>query len=394
VNVLFVNYHNFRSNSAVHIFNLANELVDLGVDAAVCVPDRVETVELVGEPRFRAFEFDGVLGGAQLFSDPSRPTLVHAWTPRENVRKLTKKLVLRHSWPYLVHLEDNEDVVTAGHLRVAPADLAQVPERVFEGLSTRLAHPRRYRRFVEGAGGLTAVMDTLLELVRVDAPSEVIWPAFERALFSPKPPDEELKRELGIGEDSFVVVYHGNAHSANAAEMRSLYLAVALVNRRGLPLRLVRLARDFVDFLGAELQAARAHVIEVGIRPRQELPRYLALADVLVQPGRSDAFNDYRFPSKLPEFLAMGRPVILPRTNIGRFLRDGEECLLLEEGHAREIARKIELLLRDPALRERLGLGGRRFAERNLSWRRSAEKLLALYGRVLCEHAMLGPVRH
>jgi glycosyltransferase involved in cell wall biosynthesis len=383
VNVLFVNYHHFRSNSAVHIFNLANELVGLGVDAAVCVPNHVETVELIGQPRFRAFDFDGVLDGAQLFADGSRPTLVHAWTPRENVRTLTKQLVSDHSWPYLVHLEDNEDAVTASHLGVASAEIAHVPESVLEGLSSSLAHPRRFRNFLAGASGVTAIMDTLLELTPVDAPSEVIWPASEQDLFSPRPPDYELKRELGIGEDAFVVVYHGNAHAANAAEMRTLYLAVALVNRHGLPLRLVRLGKNHVDFLGPELHAVREHVLELGIKPRQELPCYLALADVLVQPGRSDPFNDYRFPAKLPEFLAMGRPVILPRTNIGRFLRDGEECLLLDEGDAPEIARKVELLLRDPALRERLARGGRRFAERNLSWRRSAEKLLALYGRVL-----------
>jgi glycosyltransferase involved in cell wall biosynthesis len=388
VNVLFVNYHHFRSNSAVHIFNLANELVDLGVDAAVCVPDRVETVKRIGRPRFRAFDFGGVLDGTQLFADESGANLVHAWTPRENVRELTQRLVSRHSWPYVVHLEDNEDAVTASHLGVAPAELARVPEPVLEGLTRSLAHPQRYRTFLSGASGVTAIMDALLELTPVNAPSEVIWPAFEQDLFSPRPPDHELKHELCIGEDAFVVVvYHGNAHAANAAEMRTLYLAVALVNRRGLPLRLVRLGKDHVDFLGPELHGVREHVLELGIRPRKELPRYLALADVLVQPGRSDPFNDYRFPAKLPEFLAMGRPVILPRTNIGRFLRDGEECLLLDEGDAPEIARKVELLLRDPALRERLACGGRRFAEQNLSWRRSAEKLVALYGRVLSDRA-------
>jgi hypothetical protein len=44
VNVAFVNYHDFTSNSAVHIFNLANELVDLGCACADCVPGGVETI--------------------------------------------------------------------------------------------------------------------------------------------------------------------------------------------------------------------------------------------------------------------------------------------------------------------------------------------------------------
>ena len=63
---------------------------------------------------------------------------------------------------------------------------------------------------------------------------------------------------------------------------------------------------------------------------------------MLVQPGRPDAFNDYRFPSKLPEFLASGRPVMLPRTNIGLHLEDGVEALLLGHGDADEIADKVD----------------------------------------------------
>ena len=141
------------------------------------------------------------------------------------------------------------------------------------------------------------------------------------------------------------------------------------------PLRLVRLGRDFVRFLEPELKAARDHVIEVPLVSRVEVGRHLRLADVLVQPGRADAFNDYRFPSKLTEFLASGRPVVLPPANIGRFLEDGEECVLLHRGDALEIAEVIERLLDDDALRARLGRGARAFAERSVSGPASAENL-------------------
>ena len=54
------------------------------------------------------------------------------------------------------------------------------------------------------------------------------------------------------------------------------------------------------------------------------LPALLRLADVLVQPGESNRFNTHRLPSKLPEFLASGRPVIMPRANLGlRAVRRG-----------------------------------------------------------------------
>jgi glycosyltransferase involved in cell wall biosynthesis len=107
------------------------------------------------------------------------------------------------------------------------------------------------------------------------------------------------------------------------------------------------------------------------------------LADALVQPGRSGPFNDYRFPSKLPEFLATGRPVILPHANIGRHLRDEEECILLHDGDGLEIAASVERLLTDAELRDRVGRGGRAFATANFSWRRSAERLKLFYERAL-----------
>ena len=79
--------------------------------------------------------------------------------------------------------------------------------------------------------------------------------------------------------------------------------------------------------------------------PRASVPKLTAIADVLVQPGCANDFNDYRFPSKLPEFLAAGKPVLLPRSNLGRFLHDGVECVLLDQGNALDIASKLEALI-------------------------------------------------
>ena len=176
------------------------------------------------------------------------------------------------------------------------------------------------------------IVDRLLEFVPSDVPSTIIWPAFEEQLFTPQPAPARLRRRLGISGGDMVIVYAGNVHPTNAAEVRSLYLAIALLNRRGLPVKLVRLGQDYVDFYGDIRHAVERNVVKVSFRPREEVPLYYALADALVQPGRPDDFNDYRIPSKLPEFFAMGRPVILPRTNIGLVAKDGESaCTSMKE---------------------------------------------------------------
>ncbi len=383
MNVAFVNYHDFTSNSAVHIARLADELTAAGDDCAVLVPGSPETIAILGEHRFQALDFQRARTLGLAFRDGGPPALVHAWTPREAVRELTEELGTRYGCPYFVHLEDNEEVLTADRLGVS-LELLRTANGDYDGvISGTLSHPRRMRRFLAGAAGITVIIDRLLEFQPDGVPAEVIWPAFEPELFGDGPPDPELRARLGIGEDEAVIVYAGNVHSSNAAEVRSLYVAVAAVNRGGRPLRLVRLGRDFVRFLEPELKAAHGHVVEVPLVPRTEVGRYLRLADVLVQPGRADPFNEYRFPSKLTEFLATGRPVVLPPANIGRFLEDGEECILLRRGDALEIAGAIERLLYDAALRARLGRAARAFAERSFSWPASAAKLRRFYERAL-----------
>jgi glycosyltransferase involved in cell wall biosynthesis len=105
----------------------------------------------------------------------------------------------------------------------------------------------------------------------------------------------------------------------------------------------------------------------------------MALADIFVQPGVPDAFNDYRFPSKLPEFFALGRPVVLPRTNLGTALRHGVDAYVLDRADAAGIAGAVRALREDPALAERLARGATAYAAANFSWRRSAAALASFY---------------
>ncbi len=384
MNVLFVNYQDFTSNSALHIFNLANKLVERGVSCAVCVPDHKKTVAALGRPSFSSLNFADVSKRRLPFPDGRGPTLIHAWTPREVVREITELVAERHACRYVVHLEDNEEFLTARHLQTSLSGLRFVPaEHLDQMVGGTLSHPIRYRKFLARAAGVTVITDRLFDFKPPTVPGAVIWPAFEEELFKPQAPDTALRRRLGIVEMDRVVVYHGGVNAVNAAEVASLYLAVGALNRAGIPVKLVRLGRDFVNPLDESIASLRQHVIDVSYRPRREIPRFLALADVLVQPGRSDEFNDYRFPAKVPEFLAMGLPVLLPESNIGRHLTDGVECVLLKEGSALEIAAGLGRLFNDPDRRRRLGRAARAFAEKHFSWTNSAAKLHAFYDQIM-----------
>ena len=95
--------------------------------------------------------------------------------------------------------------------------------------------------------------------------------------------------------------------------------------------------------------------------------------------GAADAYNDYRLPSKLPEFFGSGRPVLLPKSNVGLHTEDGVNCVHLKTGKAEEIADRLGELFRDPEMRAQIGAGGAAFAREHFSWDLAADKLWAFY---------------
>jgi glycosyltransferase involved in cell wall biosynthesis len=289
---------------------------------------------------------------------------------------MTLDAVRRLDAPYVIHLEDNEELLIESATGRSLAELQRLPLRQQDSLAPPdLIHPTHHREFLDGAAGITVITEALNEFNHAGRPHALARPGIDLERFRPDLEPHPRER-LGLGPEDFVLVYHGTIHYANQHEMLSLYLAVKLLQRRGHRVRLVRLGHS--EFGGPDPRAFRAlgdGVIELGPTAWREIPAYLAMADAYVQPGPPDDFNRYRLPSKLPEFLAMGRPVILPHCNIGNDLKHGEDALLLEQGNAMEIAVHIEGLLADRELADRLGAGARQFAVERLSWRRNTESV-------------------
>jgi len=380
-NILFALYGDFSANSALHVAALANELIALGYDCVVAVPVHKETVGALPRADFMALEFAELANLPALFKDGRGPCLVHAWTSRENVRRFSLEVTSTYRCAVFVHLEDNERDILETRLGRPFAELAALPDNELDRLVPGvLSHPHRAIDFLRSATGITVIVERLKEFVPTDRPCALIWPAADARHFKPLPRDERLRTSLGFAPRDVVLFYHGNTHSSNAAEMRSLYEAVALLNHRGLRTQLIRCGRDYPDFLPEGDAWIRPHLIHLGHVGRAKyLPALMAAADFFVQPGVPDAFNDFRFPSKLPEFFSIGRPVILPRTNLGDIVRHGEDAWVLPRADAGGIADAIVALHANPELVEKLSRGAVAFAASHFSWSRSARDLAGFY---------------
>ena len=390
--VLFLHFGELHVNSVIQAFHLGEEMTAVGVEVVLCGQGRTDRIGTVGEPSFECINYEGLDRKLRDWSSDPDETMICAWTPREIVRKATERAVAALEAPYVVHLEDNEEHLLATALKLPYQRIRRLPRARQDELCTDdFVHPAHYPPLMEGAAGVTVITEELNEFNFAGRPHDLARPGVDHERFRPDLPPAVSREELGLRADDFVLVYHGIGHWANLRELFSLYLAVKLLQRRGRPVKLVRLGSTKPGGVDPRtFQALRDGVPDLGDVPWLEIPGYLALADAYVQPGAPDDFNRYRLPSKLPEFLAMGRPVILPACNLGNDLVDGEDALLLREGSALEIAAQIERLLDDPALASRLGASARRFALDQLSWPENASRLTGFYRSRLASQR--GPV--
>lgn len=389
--IFFINYAPYAGCSGVHIHFLANALVERGHTCFVVVPETGNDDAYFGPIRYSVLTSLEAIHLAHHGSPLFRDAVLHAWTPREMTRTVTESLAAATGRPYLVHLEDNERYILEKVYK-APFDvLYAAAERGRLESMPAFSHPVLHQRFLEGAAGVTCIIDALRRFVPEGVPSAVFWPACEDAFFRlSAAPNPKVREQLGIASDTTALVYPGSFHFANAHVMQQLYLALAKLAEWGHAVRLIRCGAE-CDSISPEAKEARErYVTHLGRVRAADLPDLIGAADILVQPGVPGPFDDCRFPSKLPFFLASGRPVITSPANLGHFLRHEEHCLFLADSSAEDIARNVMRLMDDTALARRLGQNGRDFARRYLSWDKSAARVEAFYQSVLngaVEHA-------
>lgn len=109
-------------------------------------------------------------------------------------------------------------------------------------------------------------------------------------------------------------------------------------------------------------------LLHTGLVSRDDVPGYLAAADVVVSPHvRNDAFIGS--PIKIWEYMASGRAIVASDVaQMGSVLQDGVTACLVAPDDPRALADALDALARDRVRRERLGRAAQAEASREHSW--------------------------
>lgn len=231
---------------------------------------------------------------------------------------------------------------------------------------------------LRGSAAVVTVCGSLTEGVKRRVPQARVFqiedPPLVDAAHPPSPAAvAALRASLGLAAGP-VAFYSGNFEGYQGVPL--LVDAMALVPE--LQLVLVGGEPEQVAALQARAKANGARCVFAGKRPPEELPAFLALADVLVSP-RSKGVNT---PFKIYTYLASGKPLVATRIVTHTQLLD-DALAVLTDVSAAGLAAGLRFVLEHPGdARERAGRGAA-LLEREFSAARYAEKVRGAYAQIL-----------
>lgn len=178
------------------------------------------------------------------------------------------------------------------------------------------------------------------------------------------------RKELGFDERAPIVGYVGVLSRSDA---QLLFEAFALLRRIRPDCQLLLIGNH------KSRVSDRLGVVETGFVPHHELVKLMGACDIMLLPLKDTISNRGRWPSKINDYLAAGRPIVASAVGDMRRLFDRHPIGYAVLDTPASLAEAANDVLLNEALRDEFGRNARKVAEHELAWPILAEKLEGHY---------------
>ena len=192
--------------------------------------------------------------------------------------------------------------------------------------------------------------------------------------FAPKIDHAFIERQYNL-YDKFVVLYTGLLSYAQAPEIM-VEAADVLRDKKDIIFLIVGTGplEEKVKIEAKKLKLT--NVIFTGLRSHEEMPRYVALADVCLIPYKDKETFKNNLPSKMFDYLAAGKPMIINlEGEASKILLESQAGILVKPEDPQDLADGILKLYADKFLREKMGALAKTYATNNFDKKELSQRL-------------------
>lgn len=250
---------------------------------------------------------------------------------------------------------------------------------VFEKFATRIE-----KFALQNADLLSVVSDATREQLKkyeIDESKIVVNPnGVDPEKFSPSIHGNRIRKKFKL-DDNFVVGFIGTFTRWHGVE--TLFEAAVKVHQKNPDIKFLLIGdgnlKPDLELKTYQLNL-QGTIYFTGIIPHSEAPEYLAACDVLVSPhlGFESGERFFGSPTKLFEYMAMGKPIIASDLEqIGKIIIDEFNGLKFKPGNSEELTSKILRLYNETELRIKLGKNALETVLKNYTWKHNAFRVLS-----------------
>lgn len=198
--------------------------------------------------------------------------------------------------------------------------------------------------------------------------------------FSPDVDGRHIREKYNLNDENILVTFVGTFGPWHGAEVLAETIKYTCKTNANVRYMFVgngnnfQLVSDIVKDSGFS-----DRVILTGIIPQLETPAYLAASDILVSPQipNPDGTPFFGSPTKLFEYMAMGKAIIASNLDqMSYLLSNNETALLTEPANVAELTNAILKLAKDSELRNKLGINARKEVLDKYTWDKHVDIIL------------------